>query len=204
MSNTVSYTHLDVYKRQGCNGVLTNNNSGAPDHCGGTASVTFTVTSDCEAPKTCVATFTVTNAPAVVLTCPSNVTEAACQTQTAINTKFTNWLATAMHSGGCNSIRTNNNTGAPPACGGTASVTFTVTSDCEAPKTCTASFAVTSAPAVVLTCPNNVTEAACQTQSQIDSKFTSWLATVSFSGGCNASIANNNTGAPLALSLIHI
>ncbi|MGB5024661.1 MAG: HYR domain-containing protein [Saprospiraceae bacterium] len=182
----------------GCNSVLTNNNTGAPQACGGSTTVTFTVTSDCEAPKTCSASFTVTAASPVVLTCPSNVTEGPCQTQSQINSKFNAWLATVSTSGGCNPVFTNNNTGAPNACGGSTTVTFTVTSDCEAPKTCTASFAVISAPAVVLTCPNNVTEAACQTQSQIDSKFTSWLATVSFSGGCNASIANNNTGAPLA------
>ncbi|MGB5024741.1 MAG: hypothetical protein WBO44_05285, partial [Saprospiraceae bacterium] len=179
----------------GCNGVLTNSGGTAPLACGGSTSVTFTVTSDCEAPKTCVATFTVTNAPAVVLTCPSNATEAACQTQTAINTKFTNWLATAMHSGGCNSIRTNNNTGAPPACGGTASVTFTVTSDCEAPKTCVATFTVQSSP-VVLTCANNVTENACQTQTAINTKFNNWLATASFSGGCNGILTNNAGAAP--------
>ncbi|MGB5025712.1 MAG: hypothetical protein WBO44_10195, partial [Saprospiraceae bacterium] len=182
----------------GCNGILTNNGGTAPDHCGGSKSVTFTVTSDCEAPKTCVATFTVTNAPPVVLTCPSNVTENACQTQTAINTKFNAWLATLSTSGGCNPVSTNNNTGAPMACGGTASVTFTVTSDCEAPKTCVATFTVTNAPPVVLTCPSNVTENACQTQATINSKFSAWLATVSTSGGCNPVFTNNNTGAPMA------
>ncbi|HRG69157.1 MAG TPA: hypothetical protein PLS73_09940, partial [Saprospiraceae bacterium] len=182
----------------GCNGVLTNSGGTAPDHCGGSKSITFTVTSDCEAPKTCVATFTVTNAPPVVLTCPSNVTENACQTQSSINTKFNNWLATASHSGGCNSVRTNNNTGAPMACGGTASVTFTVTSDCEAPKTCVATFTVTNAPPVVLNCPSNVTENACQTQAAINSKFSAWLTTVSTSGGCNPVLTNNNSGAPMA------
>ena len=55
MTIPVSYTHL---------GVLTNDNSGpAPDHCGGSKTVTFTVNSDCEPNVTCTATFTVTPAP---------------------------------------------------------------------------------------------------------------------------------------------
>lgn len=180
----------------GCNRVLTNNNTGAPSACGGSKSVTFTVTSDCETTKTCVATFTVTNATAVVLTCATTVTEAACQTQATINTKFTNWLVTTTASGGCNRVLSNNNTGAPSACGGSTTVTFTVTSDCEAPKTCSASFTVTNATAVVLTCASNKTVAACQTQAAINSDFNAWIATTTASGGCNRVLTNNNTGAP--------
>ncbi|MBK7880309.1 MAG: DUF11 domain-containing protein [Saprospiraceae bacterium] len=185
-------------KSGGCNAVLTNNSTGAPLACGGSKTVTFTVTSDCEAVKTCTASFTVTTAPAVVLNCASNVTEAACQTQTDINSKYATWLATTTKSGGCNAVLTNNSTGAPLACGGSKTVIFTVTSDCEAVKTCTASFTVTTAPAVVLNCASNVTEAACQTQTDINSKYATWLATTTKSGGCNAVLTNNSTGAPLA------
>lgn len=112
-----------------------------------------------------------TTAPVVVLTCPTNQTEASCQTQAAINTKFATRLANASFSGGCNASISNNNAGAPLACGGTTTVTFTVTSSCEPPKTCTATFGVTTAPPVVLTCPTNQTEAACQTQAAINAKF---------------------------------
>ncbi|MBK6824632.1 MAG: hypothetical protein IPG87_17235 [Saprospiraceae bacterium] len=180
----------------GCNGVLTNDNTGAPMACGGSKTVVFTVNSDCEGPKTCSATFTVTAAPIVVLTCPTNQTEAACQTQAAIDAKFNTWLGTAMFTGGCNGVLTNDNTGAPMACGGVKMVTFTVTSDCEPNKTCTATFTVTDAPVVVLNCPTNQTEAACQTQAAIDAKFTTWLGTANFSGGCNAMMSNNSTMAP--------
>ncbi len=182
----------------GCSPGLSNNNTGAPSACGGSTTVTFTATSGCDATLTCSASFTVTAAPAVVLTCPVNQTEAACQTQAQINSKFTTWLNTASFSGGCNAAISNNNTGAPSACGGSTTVTWTVTSTCEPNKTCSAVFTVTAAPAVVLNCPVNQTEAACQTQTQINSKFTAWLNTASFSGGCNAAISNNNTGAPLA------
>jgi HYR domain/Secretion system C-terminal sorting domain len=143
----------------GCNGVLTNNNTGAPSACGGSTTVTFTYTSSC-APltTTCTATFTVTAAPPVVLTCPVNTTTAACQTQVAVNTAFATWLATATASGGCNVVLTNNNTGAPSACGGSTTVTFTYTSSC-APltTTCQATFTVTAPPPVVITCPAAVT-----------------------------------------------
>ncbi|MBK7302590.1 MAG: hypothetical protein IPI90_04915 [Saprospiraceae bacterium] len=182
----------------GCNGVLTNDNTGAPMACGGSKTVTFTVTSDCEGPKTCMATFTVTAAPAVVLTCPTNQTEAECQTQAAIDAKFTTWLGTAMFTGGCNGVLTNDNTGAPMACGGSKTVVFTVNSDCEGPKTCSATFTVTTAPIVVITCPTNQTEAACQTQAAIDAKFNTWLGTAMFTGGCNGVLTNDNTGAPMA------
>lgn len=182
----------------GCNGVLTNNSTGPPSACGGIATVTFTVTSDCQAPVTCIRTFTVTAAPPVVLNCPINVTEAACQTQAQIDTKYAAWLATVSNSGGCNAVLTNNSPGAPLACGGTSTVTFTVTSTCQVPVTCTRTFAVSTAPAVALTCPVNTTEAACQTQAQINTKYAAWLATATATGGCNLIFNNNSTGAPLA------
>jgi hypothetical protein len=108
----------------------------------------------------------------VVLNCPTNTTVTACQTQAAVNTSFANWLATASASGGCNGVLTNNNTGAPSACGGSTTVTFTYTSTC-APltTTCNATFTVAAAPTVVLTCPTNTTAAACQTQAAVDAAF---------------------------------
>ncbi|MBK8109069.1 MAG: hypothetical protein IPK46_01355 [Saprospiraceae bacterium] len=128
----------------GCNGVLTNNNTGAPAACGGSTMVTFTYTSTCSPiTTTCQATFTVASAPPVILTCPTNTTVASCQTQTAVDAAFTTWLATASASGGCSGMLTNNNAGAPDACGGTTTVTFTYSSSC-APLTtfCQASFTV--------------------------------------------------------------
>ncbi|MBK8955441.1 MAG: hypothetical protein IPM34_07795 [Saprospiraceae bacterium] len=182
----------------GCNATITNDNTGPPDRCGGSTTVTWTVTSSCQSPVTCSATYTVTAAPPVVLTCATNLTVAACQTQADVNTAFTNWLATASFSGGCNATMTNNNTGAPPACGGSTTVTWTVTSSCQSDVTCSAVFSVTNAPSVVLNCPSNQTEAACQTQAAINTAFANWLATATTSGGCNASMTNNNTGAPPA------
>jgi len=49
--------------------------------------------------STCSAIFTVNSSP-VILTCPAPRIEAPCQTQSAINTKFAAWIATASGSGG--------------------------------------------------------------------------------------------------------
>ncbi len=196
----------------GCNGVFTNNSvaqGGAPPATGGSTTVTFTYAQSppstpwngaCPfSTQTCQATFTVSTIPPVVLTCPTNTTTAACLTQAVVNQQFSDWLATATASGGCEGVLTNNNTGAPSACGGFTTVTFTYTSTCEPfTTTCQATFSVPAAPPVVLTCPGSITLAACLTQDTINARFNTWLATASASGGCNGSLTNNNTGAPSA------
>ena len=47
-----------------------------------------------------------------------------------------------------------------------------------------------------LTCPQNITIPACQTQCAINTAFNSWLTTASASGGCNSTLTNDNTCAP--------
>jgi hypothetical protein len=129
----------------GCGlGSVTNNGGSAPSACGGNKTVTFSVTSSCEGVKTCSATFTVTAAPAVTLTCASNIIIPACRTQQQVDAAYAAWLLTAQASGGCGlGTVTNNGGSAPSACGGSKTVTFTVTSSCEGVKTCSASFTVT-------------------------------------------------------------
>gem|GEM_PF-1181069 len=183
----------------GCNSVLTNDNVGPPSACGGTATITFTVTNNCEPAVTCIRTFTVNPAPAVILTCPLNTVEAACQSQDSIDVKYAAWLATAAASGGCGGILTNNGTDAPPACGGSRTVTFTYTSTCSPfTTTCEATFTVSAPANVVLTCPANQTEASCQTQAAIDAAYNAWLASVTANGGCNGTLTNNSSGPPPA------
>jgi parallel beta-helix repeat protein len=183
----------DVEYGGGCDPVLTRTpeNPEPPSACGGVSTVTWSVTSDCGTTESCTKTFTVANAPAVVLNCPADVTgenaEAACQTQDAINMKFSAWLGTVSHSGGCNAERTYSPEmpEAPPACGGSTTVTWTVTSDCENVVVCSATFEVTAAPDVTISCPENATEAACQTQEAIDNAFAAWLLLFDSEGGCN-------------------
>ncbi len=181
----------------GCNGMLANNNQGPPPICGGSTSVTFTYTSNCP-PLTsnCTRTFTVAAPQPVVLTCPVNTTTAACQTQAAVNTAFATWLATATASGGCNGALTNNNTGAPPACGGSTTVTFTYASSCApTTTTCQATFTVANATQPVLTCPTAITVSACLTQAQLSTAYANWLASASATGGCGGGTVTNNAPA---------
>ncbi len=105
---------------------------------------------------------TVTYTPSVNLNCPMNTTTAACQTQAAVDEAFADWLATATASGGCNGMLTNDNTGAPSACGGSATVTFTYTSTCEPfTSTCQATFTVTAPTAPVFANCNNTVNLGC-------------------------------------------
>jgi hypothetical protein len=177
----------------GTGGTVTNNGgTTGPDKCGGTKTVTFTVTNSCGS-ASCSSSFTVPNAPPISLHCPDNFTTGACQTQASVDAAFTAWLAQATSSGGCNGSRSNNGgTSGPDKCGGTKVVTFTYTSTCgAATTTCTASFTVTSSPAVSLHCPDNFTTGACQTQAAVDAAFTAWLAQATSSGGCNGSRSDN-------------
>jgi hypothetical protein len=128
--------------------------------------------------------------------CPKQETAATCQSQDTINAQFASWLATATFKGGCNASISNNNTGAPNACGGTATVTFTATSSCDSTVICSATFKIVTASPTVFLCPNNKTEPLGQTQTEIDAKFASWLASAILLGGCNTVLNNNNTGAP--------
>ena len=177
----------DVSVTGGCNATLTRSpaNPAAPDACGGSVTVTWTVSSDCAPDEVKSATFTVSGAPLVSLTCPLPASEAAGQTQDAINTKYAAWLASVTHSGGCNSILTNNSTGAPSRLGGSTTVTWTVTSDCQAPVTCSSTFTVSEAPPLVLTCAVNQTVQPCQSQNAVNSAFAAWLASTTYTGGCN-------------------
>ncbi|MBI5914055.1 MAG: hypothetical protein HY842_01655 [Bacteroidetes bacterium] len=182
----------------GCNSSLVNDSGGVPSACGGVSNVTFTVFSDCEGPVSCMSTFTVDPAPLVILTCPVDQVDAACQSQAAIDLAFSQWLTTVSTSGGCTAVLTDDNTGAPSACGGSTTVVFTVNSNCEPPVTCAATFTVLQPDPIILTCPSPSTQPYLQTQAFIDAQFAAWLATASASGGCNGQLGNNNAGAPSA------
>src|SRR5947207_14199148 len=100
----------------GCNGTLSNNHTRPTNACGCSTTTTFTYTrSGKRTITTCAATFAVAAAPAVSLSCPTSTTAASCQTQEAINTAFTNWLATASSSGGRYDERSESKAGTPNA-----------------------------------------------------------------------------------------
>ncbi|KAA3636870.1 MAG: BspA family leucine-rich repeat surface protein, partial [Bacteroidetes bacterium] len=102
----------------------------------------------------------------MALTCPVDVTEAACQSQAAVDAAFANWLATVAVNGGCNPQVTNNAAGAPNAAtGGSVTVTFSATDDCSgAGLQCMASFTV-EAPTVTAMIDVPSTQLDCNTTS---------------------------------------
>lgn len=159
---------------------------------------TYEATGECGA-STCTRTYVWQESTPVILTCPVNTTVAACQTQIAIDAAFNAWLANASASGGCNGVLTNNNMGAPPACGGSTTVIFTYSSSCTPlTTTCQATFTVATAPPILLTCRAPTTVNGGQTQAAVNMQFATWLSTATASGGCNGMLTNNNVGAPLA------
>ena len=184
----------------------------APDACGGSTTVLYRVQSDCQADVTSTKTFTVNPAPDVTISCPADATEVACQTQEAIDDAFAAWLASFGFSGGCGADGafdevarplTSGETNArpvdpvgpeaPPACGGSTTVTYRVTSECEDDATCVKTFTVTAAPDVTITCPADATVAACQIQDDVNTAFNAWLDGFDFAGGCNANGAFDGT-----------
>ncbi|MBK6825063.1 MAG: hypothetical protein IPG87_19585, partial [Saprospiraceae bacterium] len=113
----------------------------------------WTAMDSCGNTSVCTQVITVVPIAGPELTCPNDTTLIACQTQGAVNAAFDAWLETVQVSGGCYTELTDDNSGPPDACGGSKTVTFTATSDCEDDQVCMATFTVTAAPVVVLTCP---------------------------------------------------
>jgi hypothetical protein len=102
-------------------------------------------------------TFKVGTAPTVVLTAPLNKTEACCQSQATINASYTAWLDSITYSGGCNLNVPNNSNGAPSACGGSVTVTWTAKSSCQVDVVKSATFAVTATTLSATITTNNPT-----------------------------------------------
>ncbi|MBK7761984.1 MAG: hypothetical protein IPI46_01255 [Bacteroidetes bacterium] len=186
----------------GCGTITVTNNAPtlAPPACGDTIIATITATTACGS-TTCESRFEIPGVNPVVLNCAPAASEAACQTQTAIDAAFTAWLASTTTTGGCNALLNiiSGPASAPSACGGSTSVTWRVTSSCEPPKDCTSTFTVANAPTgFTLTCANqSAPAAACQTQTAINDDFALWLASTTTSNGCNV-VLTTNPSAPAA------
>jgi hypothetical protein len=146
-------------------------------------------TGKCVSHQTCTSTFTVGSAPALVVNCPGNVTLAACTSLADITSAYNTWKTGFSVTGGCGEI---DNLGTFPAltdltCGGSLSFTLTAdnaTGKCVSHQTCTSTFTVGTAQALVATCPGNVTLAACISSADITSAYNTWKTGFSVTGGC--------------------
>jgi hypothetical protein len=171
----------------------------APDQCaGGSFTVVLSYVDLCEsANDICSSSFTVVQAPAVVVTCPENIVLGSCATQQFVDDTFNLWKD-AIQAGitaGCTPAIVYTINGdpvnlsevvAPDHCtGGLVSLIMSYTDLCES-GACTTSFSVLAAPAVLVTCPTDVQIASCTSQQEIDSTFAVWISALqsSISGGC--------------------
>ncbi|MBK6347370.1 MAG: hypothetical protein IPF68_15850 [Bacteroidales bacterium] len=149
--------------------------------------VTWTVTDHCYVTSTHTATFTINNPAAVMVTEVSDLTTPAGDyaDQAAINTAFTNWLNGFTVSGGCAPQEDHGSVSAPGLCGGSTTVTWTVTDHCYTTTTHSATFTVVSPNPLVINKPDNFTAASCQftDQDAVNTAFDNWLTGFSVTGG---------------------
>jgi hypothetical protein len=158
----------------------------APSFCGGSVTVVYSATDDCDQTSSCVAVFTVTPAPVLTVVCPSNETIPSCSDQEAVDAAFAEWLESFDFDGGCNTIASDlSDFTAPSFCGGSVTVVYTATDDCDQTSSCVAVFTVTAAPVLTVVCPSNETIPSCSSQEDVDLAFNEWLESFDFDGGCN-------------------
>ena len=175
-----------------------------PDSCGETLTVEFTASDTvCGDTDVCSATFTLDTVEIpdpVVISCPADATEAACQTQAAIETSFDSWIADVSATGGCDLVITTDwdSVNYPDACGESLTIEFTATDTvCGDSDVCSSTFAVESPDAVTANTPNNETVSSCDfaDQAAVDTDFAAWVsdqtAAIGVGGGCSPSIIND-------------
>ncbi len=136
---------------------------------------TVTVTDENGAETSCNVTI---NEPSeIVLIAPKDTTVNTCLSQQEVNTEFNIWLSRVQASGGKNLLVTNNNTGAPDACGGSIDVIWTATSECPEDVKDTATFSVPDAIELEVEGPQNFTASSCDfdDQAALDAAFETWV-----------------------------
>ncbi len=168
-----------------------------PNICGGSINLTYNVTDKCYAGGSDSATFTITPAPAVVVSDVQNASISACASEADINAAYAAWLGSFGVSGGCNPQGGfTTPTTIPNICGGSINLTYNVTDKCYAGGSDSATFTITAPEALIVNCPSSI-ELTCSQNPQIE--FNLWIASFSFSGGCNPTATDlSGLQAPLA------
>ncbi|MGN6163410.1 MAG: hypothetical protein ACTHOF_02625, partial [Flavisolibacter sp.] len=142
----------------------------------GSYTLTLVLTNEFGCASTCTQTYNIT-APPVVLNPPKDTLVSSCLTQAQVDAAFADWLARVTSSGGCTLVVTNDATAAPPACGGSVTVTWTAKSPCEADVIKSATFTVTKPEPVVVAPPSALTVKSCDytDQAALNAAFQTWL-----------------------------
>ncbi|WNM21948.1 hypothetical protein [Flavobacterium capsici] len=186
----------------GCNPQGSYGEVSAPNACGGTTTVTYTVMDKCYQTSTVTRAFTITPAPQVTVNAPAASSTSACAyaDQAAVNAAFATWLGGFTVSGGCNPQGSYGEVSAPNACGGTTTVTYTVMDKCYQTSTVTRAFTITPAPQVTVNAPAASSTSACAyaDQAAVNAAFATWLGGFTVSGGCNPQGSYGEVSAPNA------
>jgi hypothetical protein len=176
----------------------------APRLCaGGTVTLTYSIADNCSQ-DSASASFTITPAPAVDVNAPANSStpSASYANQAAANAAFASWLTGFSVSGGCNPQGSYGQVTAPNYCGGTVTVTYTVTDKCYETSTEIRTFTIIGSNPVDVTGPSNLTASSCDyaNQAALDAAYAAWLAqfvTVSSGNGATATFNQTPPTAPV-------
>jgi len=162
---------------------------------GANLSFTYTVSDNCTT-QSCTSTFTVPAAVPIAVTCAPAQSLPACQTLTQIQTAYNTWVAGFSFTGGCSATTVTNiaTIASLPAnvecVGANLSFTYTVSDNCTT-QSCTSTFTVPAAVPIAVTCAPAQSLPACQTLTQIQTAYNTWVAGFSFTGGCSATTVTN-------------
>ena len=145
---------------------------------------------DCEASET----VEITSNDELTVTCPADYNAGDCASQTDITNAFNTWIAQFTTSGGTNPTATDlSGYTAPSYCGGTITITYTATDECNASKSCTSSFIVPNRTPISLNTAASGLTVSCDNEAN---DITNWLnnygnATVNVACSGSATWTNN-------------
>ncbi len=166
--------------------------------CGGTLSFTFTAENGlagCANQVQGTSTFTVADAPTLIVNCPVDPNIAGCLGIQAITDAYDTWVGGFSTLGGCNV--TTNIDEVPPlgnmVCNGQISFTYKVdngTGVCAQHMECTSTFTIGAAPDLDVIVPADETVQGCNTSQTVIDAFNLWKAQFTYTGGCNVTTSD--------------
>ncbi len=208
-------TWVDAFSYTGGCDVTTNKSeipSLPPYICGAgfTLEFAFIVSDECGQQQSCSSSFIVEPSDPVSNHCPQPVVTSSCLDQTEADILFDAWVNEFIAYGGCdlevvytdgngNIIGTvinaddhhlvdGSSLSAPDVCeGGSFEIILSYTDLCGQ-GSCSSTFTVPAAPAVVYSCPAIVTTNGCEDQATVNDLFDTWINGFSVSGGCDPKV----------------